>query len=61
MKRLDAVLDGYLRDIKKRVAKEYTEGNLTTKEFQDGLDACEALRKVSEISKGKKEKKGESK
>lgn len=61
MKRLDAVLDGYLRDIKKRVAKEYTEGNLTTKEFQDGLDACEILRKVSESSKGKKEKKGESK
>lgn len=61
MKRLEAVLDGYLRDIKKRAAKEYTDGNLTTKEFHECLEACATLQKISVSSKSKKEEQNEGK
>lgn len=51
MKPLKSVIGGYLKDIRKRAAKEYADGFITVEELNKVVDACDILSQIAESSK----------
>lgn len=48
MKRLFEIVPGSTGEIKKRAAREYAKGAATKKQFDDVVEACDVIEKISQ-------------
>ena len=53
MRSFSSIIAESVRDIKKRAAKEYADGGITEKSFNDVMRACTTLENVGKTSKEK--------